>query len=335
MATTTSCICRRRPASTCSCRGRAHAQPAATDPSQPAHRVAGGAVPGGQTQARRRKRVAVPVDIEGTRRVGRHPGDPGATSWRKGSCWSRWMRSSRRSPEGARRSRAGRAGRPHGEAARTRAGAAEGHLRDTVEQYEASTEELKASNEELQAMNEELRSATEELETSREELQSINEELTTVNQELKSQGGRAGACQQRPAQPDGRDRDRHDLPRSRAAHHALHAHGGRAVQPDSHGHRPAAHRPDAPPRLRRPGAGRRAGAGKPGAGRARGRAAPGALVPRPPAAVPDGGRPHRRRGADVRRRHRAATAPARRSPRARTATSISSTASTKRWRCWK
>ena len=60
------------------------------------------------------------------------------------------------------------------------------HLRDTVEQYEASTEELKASNEELQAMNEELRAATEELETSREELQSINEELTTVNHELKS-----------------------------------------------------------------------------------------------------------------------------------------------------
>lgn len=59
-------------------------------------------------------------------------------------------------------------------------------LRDTIEQYDASTEELKASNEELQAMNEELRSATEELETSREELQSINEELTTVNHEMKS-----------------------------------------------------------------------------------------------------------------------------------------------------
>jgi two-component system, chemotaxis family, CheB/CheR fusion protein len=59
------------------------------------------------------------------------------------------------------------------------------HLRDTVEEYEASTEELKAGNEELQAINEELRSATEELETSREELQSINEELSTVNQELK------------------------------------------------------------------------------------------------------------------------------------------------------
>ena len=60
------------------------------------------------------------------------------------------------------------------------------HLRDTVEQYEASTEELKASNEELQAMNEEMRAATEELETSREELQSVNEELTTVNQELNN-----------------------------------------------------------------------------------------------------------------------------------------------------
>jgi two-component system CheB/CheR fusion protein len=60
------------------------------------------------------------------------------------------------------------------------------HLRDTVEQYEASTEELKASNEELQAMNEEMRAASEELETSREELQSINEELTTVNHELKT-----------------------------------------------------------------------------------------------------------------------------------------------------
>ena len=60
------------------------------------------------------------------------------------------------------------------------------HLRDTVEQYEASNEELKAGNEELQAMNEELRSATEELETGREELQSINEELSTVNSELKS-----------------------------------------------------------------------------------------------------------------------------------------------------
>ena len=70
------------------------------------------------------------------------------------------------------------------------------HLRDTIEEAEASTEELKASNEELQAINEELRSATEELETSREELQSINEELTTVNDELKSDVDQARAVQQ-------------------------------------------------------------------------------------------------------------------------------------------
>ena len=117
------------------------------------------------------------------------------------------------------------------------------HLRDTVEQYEASTEELKASNEELQAMNEELRSATEELETSREELQSINEELTTVNHELKSKVDELGACQQRHAQPDGRDGDRHGVPRPRAVHHPLHADGRAAVQPDRHRHRPAAGRP--------------------------------------------------------------------------------------------
>ena len=66
-------------------------------------------------------------------------------------------------------------------------------LRETVEQYEASTEELKASNEELQAMNEELRSATEELETSREELQSINEELTHGEPGAEEQAGRTRA----------------------------------------------------------------------------------------------------------------------------------------------
>lgn len=60
------------------------------------------------------------------------------------------------------------------------------HLRDVMEEHQASLEEARASNEELQAMNEELRSASEELESSREELQSINEELTTVNQELKN-----------------------------------------------------------------------------------------------------------------------------------------------------
>ena len=89
-------------------------------------------------------------------------------------------------------------------------------------------------------MNEELRSATEELETSREELQSINEELTTVNQELKSK-------------VDELSHANSDLQNLMAAtaiatvfldrepvHHALHAVGGRAVQPDPGRRRPAA-----------------------------------------------------------------------------------------------
>ena len=120
------------------------------------------------------------------------------------------------------------------------------HLRDTVEQYEVTAQELKASNEELQAMNEELRSATEELETSREELQSINEELTTVNQELKGK-------------VDELSHANSDLQNLMAAtaiatvfldrepvHHALHAVGGRALQPDPRRRRPAAQRPGQP-----------------------------------------------------------------------------------------
>ena len=95
-----------------------------------------------------------------------------------------------------------------------------------------TAQELKASNEELQAMNEELRSATEELETSREELQSINEELTTVNQELKGK-------------VDELSHANGDLQNLMAAtaiatvfldrepvHLAVHAVGGRALQPD-------------------------------------------------------------------------------------------------------
>ena len=112
-------------------------------------------------------------------------------------------------------------------------------LRTTVEQYETSIEELKASNEELQAINEELHSTTEEMETSKEELQSINEELHAVNQELKNKIDEVSPKQRRPAELHRRHRDRHDLPGPRAAHHALHAKRGGAVQPD-------------PDRIRRP-----------------------------------------------------------------------------------
>ena len=122
-------------------------------------------------------------------------------------------------------------------------------LRDTVEQYEASTEELKASNEELQAMNEELRSATEELETSREELQSINEELTTVNQELKSKVDELGHA----------NSDMHNLMDATAIATVFLDRDLRitrytpaavsAVQPDPRRHRPAAGRPGHAARL--------------------------------------------------------------------------------------
>ena len=67
----------------------------------------------------------------------------------------------------------------------------------------------------------------------------------------EEQGRRARPRQQRPAEPDGRDRHRHGLPRPRAAHHALHAERGAPVQPDSRRHRPAAGRPAAPAGLSR------------------------------------------------------------------------------------
>ncbi len=60
------------------------------------------------------------------------------------------------------------------------------HLREVVQQAEASNGELKVSNHKLEALNEEMRTAAEDLESGREEMQSINEELTTVNRELKT-----------------------------------------------------------------------------------------------------------------------------------------------------
>ena len=179
-----------------------------------------------------------------------------------------------------------------------------GHLRDTVEQYEASTEEMKASNEELQAMNEELRSATEELETSREELQSINEELTTVNTEMKGKVEELANA----------NADMQNLMASTAIatvfldrELAITLYTPSAVElfhliPTDLG-RPLAHLKhrmdyphliaDAAQVLRTPGPGR--ARGPPGS----------ALVPGPPATVSHPGGPHRRRRLDLRRRHRA------------------------------
>ena len=62
----------------------------------------------------------------------------------------------------------------------------------------------------------------------KEELQSINEELQTVNAELKSKLREHLDRAQRSAEPDHRDRDRHAVPRSRAAHPDVHAGGRRA-----------------------------------------------------------------------------------------------------------
>ena len=123
------------------------------------------------------------------------------------------------------------------------------HLRDATEQGTVTAQELKASNEELQAMNEELRSATEELETSREELQSINEELTTVNQELKVKVDELSHANGDLQNLMAATAIATALPRPEPVHLALHAVGGRAVQPDPRRRRPADQRPRQPPRL--------------------------------------------------------------------------------------
>ena len=51
---------------------------------------------------------------------------------------------------------------------------------------QTSQEELRSTNEEMQSTNEELQSTNEELTTSKEEMQSLNEELQTVNTELQA-----------------------------------------------------------------------------------------------------------------------------------------------------
>ena len=113
---------------------------------------------------------------------------------------------------------AGRGGR--GE--RVELAATRAQLLATIDHLETANEELKSSNEEYQSANEELQATNEELETSKEEMQSINEELQTVNTELTTKNEQLPGQQRRP-QPAGQHADRHGLPGSGPAHHALHA----------------------------------------------------------------------------------------------------------------
>jgi two-component system, chemotaxis family, CheB/CheR fusion protein len=178
-------------------------------------------------------------------------------------------------------------------------------MKAMLEEQQASNEELKSTNEELQSTNEELQSSNEELETSKEELQSVNEELVTVNAELQAKieqnDGHAG----RHEEPARQHPHRHDLPRPPAADPALHARCIQGLPPGSHRHRPAAGRHSQRASGRRP-AGRRAGGARVvGADRARAGDGGRHLVPRAHPALPHGGQPHRRCGADLRRCHRA------------------------------
>jgi two-component system CheB/CheR fusion protein len=164
---------------------RADQEPAAPGRPGAAHRDAGGAVPGPAVGHADRVR---PVDRRAER-----PADAGHDPGRAGRRGRAGILPGRHRCEGPGEAAVGSNGNgntatlhPVAEHLDREVERLKAHLRDTVEQYEASNEELKAGNEELQAMNEELRSATEELETGREELQSINEELSTVNSELKN-----------------------------------------------------------------------------------------------------------------------------------------------------
>ncbi len=114
----------------------------------------------------------VPVEIHGEPKRGGHPGGARGGYSAGAFCWSIFEAHEPADGAATARRLAGAEARGRAQHLERELERAKAHLRDTVEQYEATTEELKASNEELQAMNEELRSASEELETSREELQS-------------------------------------------------------------------------------------------------------------------------------------------------------------------
>ena len=117
----------------------------------------------------------------------------------------------------------------------------------------------------------------------------------------------AEPAQQRPGQPARQRPDGHRHARAGPARPALHADGGKAVQPDPHRHRPADQRHQAQPQPPRSGAVAGGGDrhGQPQGTRGPGQA--GALVLAAHPAVQDPGEQDRRRG-DHARRHRHAAA---------------------------
>ena len=152
----------------------------------------------------RSRRRAVPVEIDGVARSGRHLRVAPAERPRA-RLPARHLRPARASTPRQPSRRAAHRSAVTSDVWSASSSELKSHLRDTVEQYEASTEELKASNEELQAMNEELRSATEELETEPRGAAVDQRGADDGEPGAEEQGRRARPRQQRPAEPDGGD----------------------------------------------------------------------------------------------------------------------------------
>jgi two-component system CheB/CheR fusion protein len=158
-------------------------------------------------------------------------------------------------------------------------------LDSLLEEHDRANDELASANTELVSVNEELQSMNEELETAKEELQATNEELTTVNDELN---GRNQELQLANA-------DLVNLLETvESPRPALHAAGGRALEPDAGGRGEADRgRRARAPRARSGVLGRAdhadrrdGGVGGPGSGRA--------LAPDADPSSPRAGRPRRR-----------------------------------------
>ncbi len=173
-------------------------------------------------------------------------------------------------------------------------------LRSTIEQYEASTEG--AAGQQRGAAGHERGAALRDRGTGNQPGGiAVDQRGTDHGQpRAQEQGGRAGAREQRHAEPHGRHRDRHGVPRPGSAHHPLHSVGSDPLP--SHLHRRGAAAVESAHAIAVSGAGGGCPAGTraPGARGARGGRQRRQLVPCAHAALPHAGRPHRGRGADLR-----------------------------------